>query len=115
MDAMHQEQHWILSMDEDDSTLSHHYEFPPTPTLAQITMGDYYEFDDQSHVDLGFISGSYLDSNGVTRPLNYPDIDALDAVRVIAQPGMASAVYGAKAVHAYGSYVVNFFFWGEVS
>jgi hypothetical protein len=115
MDAMHQEQHWIANPNSDDYSASHHYEFPPTPTLAQITMGDYYEFDDKSHVDLGFISGSFLDSSGVTRPLTYPDIDAFDAVRVIAQPGMASAVYGARASNAAGSYVVNFFFWGEVS
>jgi hypothetical protein len=112
---MHQEQHWAYTTGSDDYSSTHHFELPPTPTLAQVTLGDFFEFDDKSHVDLGFISGSFLDSSGVTRPLNFPDIDALDAVHVFAQPGLASAVYGTKISNASASYVVNFFFWDQVS
>jgi len=115
MNGMHQEQHWAFTTGSDDFNSTHHFELPPTPTLAQVTLGDFFEFDDKSHVDLGFISGSFLDSDGVTRPLNFPDIDSLDAVRVFAQPGLVSAVFGTRASNAYGSYVVNFFFWDHVS
>src|SRR5262249_28032718 len=115
MNGMHQEQHWALTTDSDSYLATHEYDLPPTPTLAQISMGDIYEFDDQSHVELAFISGSFLDSDGVTRPLNFPDIDDPNATHVFAQPGLASATYGLRVSNAQGSAVVNFFFWDQVS
>lgn len=115
MNGMHQEQHWAVNTGSDDYSPTWQFELPPTNTLAQIGLGDYYEFDDQAHVDLGFISGSFLDSNGVTRPLNFPDIDSTDAVHVLAQPGLTSLVFGTKISNAAMSCVLNFFFWDQVS
>ena len=115
MNGMHQEQHWAYTTGSDDYLATHEFDLPPTPTLGQISMGDYYEFDDQSHVELAFISGSFLDSDGVTRPLNFPNIDDFNATRVFAQPGLASATCGLRVSNASGSAVLNFFFWDQVS
>jgi hypothetical protein len=115
MNGMHQEQAWAYTTDSDNYTPTWQYELPPTNTLVQVSLGDYYEFDDKSHVDLGLISGSYLDSNGVTRQLNFPDIDAFGATHVLAQPGLTSIVYGTKVSNAAMSVVANFFFWDRVS
>jgi hypothetical protein len=115
MNGMHQEQHWAYTSGSDNYTVSHDYELPPTPTLAQVTLGHFYEFDDKSHVDLGFTSCAYLDENGVTRPDTFPDIDSFDAVRVFGRNGLVRADFQIRVSNVSASYVVNFFFWGAVS
>jgi hypothetical protein len=115
MNGMHQEENWAYTIDSDNFTASHDYELPPTPTLAQITLGQFYEFGDQSHVDLGFTSCAYLDEHGVTRTDLFPDIDDLDSVHVFARNGLARADFQIRVSNMFASYVVNFFFWDEVS
>ena len=115
MNGMHQEQHWSYTIDSDDHTGSHDYELPPTPTLAQITLGAFYEFDDKSHVDLGFTSCAYLDQTGVTRTDTFPDIDNFEAVRVFGRNGLARADFQSRVSNISVSYVVTFFFWDTVS
>ena len=41
MNGMHQEQHWAYNLGSNDFTASHDFELPPTPTLAQVTLGDF--------------------------------------------------------------------------
>jgi hypothetical protein len=115
MNGMHTEQWWALTGGSDDFTVSHDYELPPTPTTAQITLGSFYEFDDKSHVDLGFTSCAYLDKDGVTRTDPFPDIDAFDAVHVFGRNGLVRADFQIRVSHIGASYVVNFFFWDNVS
>ena len=91
MNGMHQEQHWAYNLGSNDFTASHDFELPPTPTLAQVTLGDFYEFDDKSHAELGFTSCVFVDASGVTRTDTFPDIDALDAIRVFGRNGLARA------------------------
>jgi hypothetical protein len=115
MNGMHQEQHWAFTTGSDDFSSTHHFELPPTPTLAQIHLADYFEFDDQSHADIGFISGTFVDGDGVTRDLTFPDIDQFDATHAFAQSGLASATFGIRVSNCAGSYIVNFFFWDSVN
>lgn len=112
---MHQEQRWAYTTGSDDYTASYDYELPPTATLAQVTLGDFYEFDDQSHVDLGFTSCAYLDEDGVTRTDTFPDIDNLDAVHVFGRNGLVRADFQIRVSNMAAACVVNFFFWDSVS
>lgn len=114
MNGMHQEQEWAYTTGGDDYTASWQYELPPTPTLAQISLGDYYEFDDQAHVDLGFTSCTYVDQNGVTRTDNFPDIDQVGATHLFGRNGLASASYAMRVANCAASCVVNLFFWDNV-
>ena len=104
MNGMHQQQSWAYNFDSDNYTASWDWELPPTPTCAQITLADFYEFDDKSHVDLGFSSCQYLDQNGVKRTDTFPDIDSADAVHVFAKMGLVRA-----------DFQMRVFFWDNVS
>jgi hypothetical protein len=87
MNGQHQEQHWAYTIDSDDFSHSGEFRLPPTSALAQISLGDFYEFDDKSHVDAGFTSCDYIDGDGVPRTDNFPDIDALAATHVLGAIG----------------------------
>lgn len=115
MNGMHQTQSYAYNVESDDYTASWDWELPPTPTLAQITLGHIYEFDDKSHVDLGFTSCQYLDQNGVTRTDTFPDIDNFDAVHVFAKMGLVRADFQMRVSNISASWVANFFFWDNVS
>jgi hypothetical protein len=90
MNGMHQEQHWAYNLGSNDFTASHDFELPPTPTLAQVTLGDFYEFDDKSHAELGFTSCVFVDASGVTRTDTFPDI-----VRARRDPRIRAKRFGA--------------------
>lgn len=115
INGMHQEQKWAYTEGSDNYSASYDVEFPPTPTIAQITLADFFEFDDQSHVDLGFTSCSFLDENGVTRTDTFPDIDDLAAVHVFARNGLVRADYQIRVSNLAAACVVNFFFCEGVS
>jgi hypothetical protein len=93
MNGMHQEQHWGYTVDSDEQTHSDDYKLPPTPTLAQITVGDFYEFDDKSHANLGFTSCTYLDQNGVPQTDTFPGIHEGGTVHVFGRNGLTSATF----------------------
>jgi hypothetical protein len=115
MNGMHQTQAWAYTTGSDDHTASWHFSLSPTSTCAQITLGDFYEFDDKSHVDLGFTSCQFLDASGVTRTDSFPDIDSFDATRVFARNGLARADFAMRVSNCAASCVANFFFWNSVS
>ena len=115
MNGMHQEQHWGYTVGSGERTGSHDFKLPPTPTLAQITLGDFYEFGDKSHVNLGFTSCTYLDENGVTQTDTFPGIDEGGTVHVFGRHGLTSADFQVGVSNIFASYVVNFFFWDSVS
>src|SRR5258707_15349093 len=109
MNGMHQEQHWGYTTGSDNQTGSHDFELPPTPTLAQITLCDFYEFDDKSHVYLGFTSCAFLDASGVTHTDTFPNIDEGGvSVRVFGRNGLTRAEFQIGVSNIFASYVVNF-------
>jgi hypothetical protein len=65
MNGMHYFHNYAYNLDSDDYTVSYHWELPPTPTILQLSLTSYYEFDDQAHAQMGFTHVEYLDSNGV--------------------------------------------------
>lgn len=115
MNGMHHAHYWAYTTGSDDYTVTHQYELAPTSTLAQISLSDFYEFDDQSHADIAFLGCTYLDSSGVTRTDTFPVIDAFDAVHAFGRNGLASATFGIRVSNIAASYIVNFFFWDHVS
>jgi len=115
MNGMHQESAWAYTTGSDDYNASYQYQLPPTSTLAQISLGRYFEFDDQAHVDLGFTGCTYLDQNGVTRTDNFPDIDNFDGVLMFGRNGLASASYQIRVSNCSAACILNFFFWDSVS
>jgi hypothetical protein len=114
MNGMHQESAWAYSFDSNDYSASFQYELAPTPTLAQISLAGYFEFDDQAHVDAGFTGCTFLDEHGVTRTESFKDIDYPDAVIVFGRNGLASASYQIRVSNCAARVILNFFFWDRV-
>jgi hypothetical protein len=115
MNGMHQEE-WVVSTSgSDDLKATHHYLLPPTPTCAQITLGDYYEFDDQSHGELGFMFCRYLDSHGLEKTDIFQPVTGYYPTHVFARMNLIYAEFELVASNAFISGVLNFFFWNEVS
>src|SRR5262249_39218478 len=114
MNGMTFAQWWAYTTDSDDFITTHQFEFPPTSTIAEISLVRYYEFDDQAHVELGFTACSRLDEQGVTRPETFPDIGAREPVVTFARNGLTSATIGMKVSNCWAICLVNFFFWDSV-
>jgi hypothetical protein len=117
MNGMHQEQHWVVNSESDSFTASHDFELPPTSTLAQITLCDYVERDDQSYVFLGFTSCVFLDVAGVpqTDVLAAPGSKTGNEVHAFGRNGLTRADFAISVASVQASYIVNFFFWDSVS
>ncbi len=114
MDGMHQETQWAFTTGSDNYSASYLYELAPTPTIAQISLVKYFEFDDEAHVDLGFTSCSFVDQDGVTRTDTFLDIDHVDNVTAFARNGLVSASYEMRVSNCHAACLVNFFFWPNV-
>ena len=112
---MHQESRWAFTTGSDNFSSSHTFSLSPTSTLAQISMGAYYEFDDKAHADLGFTGCTFLDKDGVTRTDSFVDIDDVNAVMMFGRNKLASATYEIRVSNCYVSAILNFFFWDHVS
>ncbi|WP_292770491.1 hypothetical protein [Nostoc sp. NOS(2021)] len=115
MDGMHSETRWAYTTDSDNYSASFQFELPPTSTIAEISLGGYYEFDDKAHVDIGFTGCSFLDNNGVTRTDSFPDIDRFDSTRVFSRNGLTSASYQIRVSNCAAYSLVNFFYWPAVN
>jgi hypothetical protein len=115
MNGMHQEQHWAWTSESDDFSHTGEVRFPPTSTLAQISLGHIYEFDDKSHADMGFTSCSFIDGDGVQRTDPFPDVDYFDAVRVFGRNNLVSVDWEMRVSNISASCIMNFFFWDVVS
>ena len=114
MNGMHCESHALYTTGGDFYSTSHHYELPPTPTIAQLSMVNDYEFDDQAKFDLGFTRVEFLDGK-VTRHANFPDIDSVNPTSIVVQNGMTRVDWGAQVSNCAVSYIVNLFYWSSVS
>jgi len=115
MNGQHQEQHWASNTDSDDFSHSGEVRFPPRSTLAQISLGDFYEYDDKSHADIAFTRCNFIDDSGVPRTDDFLDVDALGATHVFARNGLTSAFWEMRISNIAASAVLNFFFWDSVS
>jgi hypothetical protein len=115
MNGQHQDQIWAYTIDSDDFSYSGEYRLPPTPTLAQISLAGTYEFDDQSHVDIGFTSCDYIDGDGVQRTDTFKDIDWMDAPRVFGRNNLVRAAWEIRVSNLAAIAILNFFFWDSVS
>lgn len=111
---MQQASAYAWTIGSGDYSVSFQYEFSPTPTLAQMCLSTYYEFDNKAHAELGFTGCTYVDHNGVTYTDTFPDIDAVLATRTFGRNGLTSASYALRVSNSYASAVVNFFFWDSV-
>lgn len=114
MNGMHCEWWAPYNTGDDWYTTSHHFELGPTPTVAELSLIDYYEFDDKARVDLGFTRVEFLDG-GVTRHDDFPDIDSFSAVKIVVRNGMTRIDWSAQVSNCAVSYLVNLFFWNSVS
>jgi len=92
------------------------FELAPTPTIAQITLGDFAESDHASVAQamLGFESCTYLDPSGVTRTDALPGTSGQSANRILARNRLASVTFGMRSVNCSASVVLNLFFWPSV-
>ena len=96
------------------ATVSHHDELPPTSTIAQLSLVDYYEFAGQAHVDLGFTRVEFLDGGGVPRHDDFLSIDDFDSTKLVARNRMIRADYSMQVANCSASYLINYFFWPSI-
>jgi len=117
MNGMHCETHSFGTWDSDFVTSSHEFELPPTPTIAQLSMCDYAEYDDEGRMWLTFTDIEHLDSHGVTRHQHVADLGGSPpaGVKVVLGNRLVRADFGVGIENLQTNYLVNFFFWDSVS
>lgn len=114
MNGMYQTQAWGFAFGSDEYTATYEHSLAPTATLAKLTLADYYEFDDKSYVDLGFVECTYLDKNGVKKTDKFIGIDYFQAVHSLGRNGLINVVWRMHLAHVGASFVADFFFWPSV-
>jgi len=115
MNGMHQDQTWSYTTGSDDYSITFEDRFPPTPTCAQISVGHFYEFDDQSHADVAFTECDFVDDSGTQRTDHFLDVDAVGATNLFARMNLVRAAGEVRVSNLSASTVRNYFFWGKVS
>jgi hypothetical protein len=98
----------------DEAYSSHQYEFAPASLIAEISMTQYYELDDECSVELGFKRCSYLDDHGVTRDESFPGPGSNSPVTVFQKNRLASATVGMRVSTCICYFIINFFIWDHV-
>ncbi len=114
MNGMHCEWWWAYNTGGDWYTTSYHYELPPTPTIAELSMIDYFEFDDRAQLDLGFTHIEYLD-NGVTRHDDFANIDSFDSTKIVVHNALTRVDWSMQITSCATSHLINLFYWDSVS
>jgi hypothetical protein len=113
MNGMHCE-HWALyNTGSDDYSQSYHFELPPTPSILQLSQSGYYEFDDQSHMEMGFTHAEFIDSGGVPRHDDYSSMPEYPTLLVIS--GLTRVDWLLTVSNCWADLLFNAFFWDQVS
>jgi hypothetical protein len=106
-------EHWYLwTTGSDDYTQSYHYELPPTPTIVQLSLSNYFEFDDNAHTLMGITHDEYIDGNGVPRHDDYPITPVYPTV--VAINGMTRVDWQFTVSNCWADLLFNAFFWDWV-
>ncbi len=114
MNGMHYQWNWAYTADDDLYSLSYDFSTSPTPTVLELSLDNYFEFDDQAAVDLAFTHAEFLDENGVTRHREFPDPDSFDAVPAVSISGLTYVQWGAKIKSCAAEWTMNAYFWDSV-
>ena len=112
MNGMHTESGYAYNVEDDEFTLSFHYELPPTPSIVQLSMSAYYEFDDQASTRLSITRVEFIDQGGVPRHIDYPSIPRYPNVAVI--DGLTRVDWQVRVSNCWVDYLFNVFFWDAV-
>jgi len=116
MNGMHHRSGYAYEIGGDSYSASWHYELAPKSTLAQLSLTSYFEFDDETKVDLGFTSCQFIDSNGVQRTDSFPDIDLIDGVvHKFGRNKLVRVDWEMRVRDVHASWLLNLFYWDHVS
>ena len=113
MNGMHCDTYWAYNFGDDWFSWSFSYELPPTPTIAQLTMCQLFEFQDNTAVDLGFTHQEWIDGNGVQRHQDW-NVSTDATPKLLVTTGLvrldgAISVWGCQS-----QLIFNAFFWDQV-
>jgi len=116
MNGMHHSSGYAYQIGGDWHSASWHYELSPKSTLAQLTLADHYEFDDETKVDLGFTSCEFIDGDGVQHKDSFPDIDQIGGVvHKFGRNKLVRVDWEMRVYDVYSTWLLNLFYWNNVS
>ena len=115
MNGMHYQWNWAYNTGDDFYSRSYDFSTPPKSAILQLSLDNYYEFDDQAAVDLAFTHAEFLDVDGVTRHKDFPDPDDTDAVPAVSINGLTFVEWGLKIKNCAMEWTMNAYFWNHVS
>ena len=87
-------------------------DFAPRAAFIKVFLEHYFEFDDQSAVDVGLLNIRFRDQNAIDQTITFPDIDAFDHVSAQFNGTMTHVTFGLKVKAASGALVWTLGFWG---
>jgi hypothetical protein len=102
---------WASNTGGDFYALSWDLDFPPSAAFIKVFLEHYYEYGDQSAVDVGLLDIRFRDQHGVDQTVTFPDIDNFDHVSAWFNPTMTHVTFGLKVKDASGALVWTLGFW----
>lgn len=101
---------WAYNTGGDLYSASWDLDFAPSAAFIKVFLGHYYEFDDQSAVDVGLLYIRFRDPQGVDQTITFPDIDAVP-VSTQFNATMTHVTFGMKVRAASATLVWTLGFW----
>jgi len=102
---------WAYTFGDNLYSSSWDLDFPPKAAFIKVVLGSYYEFDDESAVDVGLINIRRRKPNGADETISFPDIDSFDPVMVQYNATMTHVTFGIKVKSGYGLLVWTLGTW----
>jgi hypothetical protein len=103
---------WAYNPNDDLFTASWDLDFAPRAAFIKAFLGHYFEFSDQSAVDVGILNIRFRDQAGVDQTITFPDIDAFTHTAVVFNSTMTHVTFGMKVKAVSASVVFTLGFWG---
>ena len=101
---------WAFTTSDDLFTASWDLDFPPRAAFIKVFQGGYFEFDDQSAVDIGLMDFRRLPS-GADETIVFPDIDAFQHRLIEFDGTMTHVTFGMSVRGGVGDLVYTLGFW----
>jgi hypothetical protein len=114
MNGMLYQWSWAWTFDDNVYTQSYDFSTSPKSTILELSLDNYSVIGDEPEAELAFTHVEWLDSDGVTRHMDFPDPDYFVAVPALSVNGLTYAVWLARIKNCAAKWTMNAYFWDHV-
>ena len=102
---------WAYEIGGDQYSASWDIDIPPSAAFIKVSLGKYFEFDDQSNVEVGLMNIRFRDPEGVDRTIDFGSVDSFNPTLVQFNQTMTHVTFGMIVSNVSGALLWTLGFW----